>query len=138
MGLDDFMGATSDGPSAAHAGIVLGKLGSRLVVVFGVTGCVLPVLAIMTALGGIESAATLGATLVVLAVATLGASLALTGLVAYALLRVTLASFDRLLRRMPENPRRRRYRPTPKAFSPKPRVRHSSPPVPRSGTVPTP
>ena len=61
----------------SDAEIVLGKLASRLVVVLGVIACVFPVMAIMTALGGISAADTLGATLVIVGVATLGASLAL-------------------------------------------------------------
>ncbi len=58
--------------------IVLGKLASRLIVVAGFIACVLPVLAITAALGGIDAVEALGATLVVIGVATLGASLALT------------------------------------------------------------
>ena len=57
--------------------IVLGKLAARLVPVLGLVGCALPVMAILTLLGGVDPDALLGAFLVTLGVAVLGCSLAL-------------------------------------------------------------
>jgi ABC-type transport system involved in multi-copper enzyme maturation permease subunit len=57
--------------------IVLGKLASRLVPVLGLVACALPLLAILTLLGGVDPDALLGAFLVTIGVAVLGCSLAL-------------------------------------------------------------
>ena len=57
--------------------IVLGKLAARLVPVLWLVGCALPVMAILTLLGGVDPDALLGAFLVTLGVAVLGCSLAL-------------------------------------------------------------
>jgi ABC-type transport system involved in multi-copper enzyme maturation permease subunit len=57
--------------------IVLGKLAARLVPVLGLVGCALPLMAILTLLGGVDPDALLGAFLVTLGVAVLGCSLAL-------------------------------------------------------------
>lgn len=57
--------------------IVLGKLAARLVPVFGLVGCALPVMAILTLLGGVDPDALVGAFLVTLGVAVFGCSLAL-------------------------------------------------------------
>lgn len=57
--------------------IVLGKLAARLVPVLGLVACALPVMAILTLLGGVDPDALLGAFLVTFGVAVLGCSLAL-------------------------------------------------------------
>jgi ABC-type transport system involved in multi-copper enzyme maturation permease subunit len=57
--------------------IVLGKLASRLVPVLGLVACALPLLAILTLLGGVDPDALLGGFLVTIGVAVLGCSLAL-------------------------------------------------------------
>lgn len=57
--------------------IVLGKLASRLVPMVGLVFCGLPVVALMTLLGGIDPVALTGAFLVSLGLALLGCSLAL-------------------------------------------------------------
>ena len=57
--------------------IVLGKLAARLVPVLGLVGCALPVMALLTLLGGVDPDALLGAFLVTLGVAVLGCCLAL-------------------------------------------------------------
>ncbi|MEJ7637192.1 MAG: hypothetical protein WKF75_04170 [Singulisphaera sp.] len=57
--------------------IVMGKLAARLVPVLGLVGCTLPVMAILSLLGGVDPDALLGAFLVTLGVAVLGCSLAL-------------------------------------------------------------
>jgi ABC-type transport system involved in multi-copper enzyme maturation permease subunit len=61
----------------SNAEIVLGKLAARLVPVLGLVGCTLPLLAIMTLLGGVDPNALLGAFLVTLGIGLLGCSLAL-------------------------------------------------------------
>jgi ABC-type transport system involved in multi-copper enzyme maturation permease subunit len=61
----------------SNAEIVLGKLAARLVPVLGLVGCTLPVLAIMTLLGGVDWSALVGAFLVTLGIGFLGSSLAL-------------------------------------------------------------
>jgi ABC-type transport system involved in multi-copper enzyme maturation permease subunit len=58
--------------------IVLGKLGARLLPVFGLIACSWPVMALGTLLGGIDPAALVQALVVVLAVAVLGCTMALT------------------------------------------------------------
>jgi ABC-type transport system involved in multi-copper enzyme maturation permease subunit len=58
--------------------IVLGRLASRLLSTLGVVACGLPVLALTTLLGGVDPVAVAGGTLVVLGVATLSVSMALT------------------------------------------------------------
>lgn len=60
----------------SDAEIVLGKLASRLAPVLGLAACALPILAILTLLGGIVPEALLGGFLVTLGVAVLGCSLA--------------------------------------------------------------
>jgi ABC-type transport system involved in multi-copper enzyme maturation permease subunit len=62
----------------SSAEIILGKLAARLVPVFGLVLCALPVLALCVLLGGIDPGALLGALLVTLGVAVLGCALALT------------------------------------------------------------
>jgi ABC-type transport system involved in multi-copper enzyme maturation permease subunit len=57
--------------------IVLGKLAARLVPVLGLVACALPLLAILTLLGGVDPNALLGGFLVTVGVAILGCSLAL-------------------------------------------------------------
>lgn len=57
--------------------IVLGKLAARLVPVLGLVGGTLPVLAILTLMGGVDPDALLAATAVTLGVAALGCGLAL-------------------------------------------------------------
>jgi ABC-type transport system involved in multi-copper enzyme maturation permease subunit len=57
--------------------IVLGKLAARLVPVIGLIACTLPVMALLTLLGGIDPDALLQATLLILGTALLGSSLAL-------------------------------------------------------------
>lgn len=57
--------------------IVLGKLAARLVPVLGLVACALPLMAIMTLLGGVDPDALFGAFLVTTGVAVLGCSLAL-------------------------------------------------------------
>jgi ABC-type transport system involved in multi-copper enzyme maturation permease subunit len=57
--------------------IVLGKLAARLVPVLFMVGCALPVMALLTFLGGIDLEALLQATVVTVGVAVLGCSLAL-------------------------------------------------------------
>jgi ABC-type transport system involved in multi-copper enzyme maturation permease subunit len=61
----------------SNAEIVLGKLAARLVPVLGLVGCTLPLLAILTLLGGVDPDALLGAFLVTVGVGVLGCSLAL-------------------------------------------------------------
>lgn len=61
----------------SDAEIVLGKLGSRLVPVLGMLACALPVLSLLTLLGGVDPDALVGAFLVTLGVALLGCALAL-------------------------------------------------------------
>jgi ABC-type transport system involved in multi-copper enzyme maturation permease subunit len=56
--------------------IVLGKLASRLVPVLGLVACALPLMAIMTLLGGVDPDALFGGFLVTVGVALLGCSLA--------------------------------------------------------------
>jgi ABC-type transport system involved in multi-copper enzyme maturation permease subunit len=62
----------------SDAEIVLGKLASHLVTVLGVIACGLPVLAILTSLGGVDPASILAGSMVIVAVAVLGVSLSLT------------------------------------------------------------
>ncbi len=57
--------------------IVLGKLAARLVPVLGLLACALPLMAILTLLGGVDPDALVGAFLVTIGVAVLGCSLAL-------------------------------------------------------------
>jgi ABC-type transport system involved in multi-copper enzyme maturation permease subunit len=57
--------------------IVLGKLAARLVPVLGLIGCTLPVMALLTLLGGVDPDALLRAFVVTLSIAVLGCSLAL-------------------------------------------------------------
>src|SRR5262245_21534238 len=57
--------------------IVLGKLAARLVPVLGLAGCTLPVMELLTLLGGVDPDALLGAFAVTLGVAVLGCCLAL-------------------------------------------------------------
>jgi ABC-type transport system involved in multi-copper enzyme maturation permease subunit len=57
--------------------IVLGKLAARLVPVLGLVACALPIMAILTLLGGVDPEALFGAFLVTIGVAVLGCSLAL-------------------------------------------------------------
>ena len=61
----------------SDAEIVLGKLASRLVTVAGVVACGLPVLAIMTALGGVDPMAIVSGSLAIVGMAVLGVSLSL-------------------------------------------------------------
>ncbi len=61
----------------SDAEIVLGRLGSRLIPVFGLVACAVPVAALAGLLGGIEFAALLGLFIVSVALAILGCSLAL-------------------------------------------------------------
>ncbi len=58
--------------------VVLGKLAARLVPVLGLLLCSIPIMFICTLMGGIDPEALAGAFLVMLAVAVLGCSLALT------------------------------------------------------------
>jgi len=58
--------------------IALGRLASRLLSMLGVIACGLPVLALTTLLGGVDPLAIAGGTLVVVGVATLSITLALT------------------------------------------------------------
>ena len=62
----------------SDAEIVLGKLASRLVTILGIVACGLPVLAILTSLGGVDPLAILADSMVIVGVAVLGVSLALT------------------------------------------------------------
>jgi ABC-type transport system involved in multi-copper enzyme maturation permease subunit len=62
----------------SDAEIVLGRLASRLVTVLGVIACGLPVLAILTSLGGVDPVDILTGTMVIVGVAVLGACLSLT------------------------------------------------------------
>jgi hypothetical protein len=62
----------------SDAEIVLGKLASRLVTVLGVVACGLPVLAILTSLGGVDPVETLSGSMVIVGVAVLSVSLPLT------------------------------------------------------------
>src|SRR5262245_10996532 len=62
----------------ADSEIVLGKLAARLIPVFGLILCSLPVLALSSLLGGIDLMALLGAYMVTLGVAVLSCTLALT------------------------------------------------------------
>jgi ABC-type transport system involved in multi-copper enzyme maturation permease subunit len=57
--------------------IVLGKLAARLVPVLGLVACALPLLAILSLLGGVDPDALLGGFLVTIGVAVLGCSIAL-------------------------------------------------------------
>ena len=57
--------------------IVLGKLAARLVPVLGLVACALPLMAILTLLGGVAPDALLGSFLVTIGIAVLGCSLAL-------------------------------------------------------------
>jgi hypothetical protein len=61
----------------SNAEIVLGKLGSRLVPVFGLICCVLPIMALAGLLGGIDPHALFGSFLTAIGCAVLGCSLAL-------------------------------------------------------------
>ena len=56
--------------------IVLGKLAARLVPVLGLVSCALPIMAILTLLGGVDPNALVGAFLVTVGIAVLGSSLA--------------------------------------------------------------
>ncbi|WZO96269.1 ABC transporter permease [Isosphaeraceae bacterium EP7] len=56
--------------------IVLGKLAARLVPVVGLVGCALPLMAILTLMGGVDPEALVGASLVTVGLAVLGCSLA--------------------------------------------------------------
>ncbi|MDG3007738.1 ABC transporter permease [Paludisphaera mucosa] len=60
------------------AEIVLGKLAARLAPVLGLIACAAPVLGLATLLGGVDPALPIGATLVCLACAVFGCTLALT------------------------------------------------------------
>jgi ABC-type transport system involved in multi-copper enzyme maturation permease subunit len=62
----------------SDAEIVLGKLAARLVPVLGLIACTLPVMALMTLLGGVDPVAVTGSFLVLLGMALLGCTLALT------------------------------------------------------------
>jgi ABC-type transport system involved in multi-copper enzyme maturation permease subunit len=62
----------------SDAEIVLGKLGSRLVTILGIVACGLPALAILTSLGGVDPVAIVAGLMVIVAMAVLGVSLALT------------------------------------------------------------
>jgi ABC-type transport system involved in multi-copper enzyme maturation permease subunit len=61
----------------SNAEIVLGKLAARLIPVVGLVACALPLMQILTLLGGVDPDALLGAFLVTVGVALLGSSLAL-------------------------------------------------------------
>jgi len=56
--------------------IVLGKLAARLVPVLGLVACALPLMTILTLLGGVDPDALIGAFLVTVGIAVLGASIA--------------------------------------------------------------
>ena len=56
--------------------VVLGKLAARLVPVLGLLACALPLMAILTLLGGVDPDALVGAFLVSVGIAVLGSSLA--------------------------------------------------------------
>ncbi|WP_406696231.1 hypothetical protein V5E97_35110 [Singulisphaera sp. Ch08] len=56
--------------------IVLGKLAARLVPVLGLVACALPLMAILTLLGGVDPNALVGAFIVTVGIAVLGSSLA--------------------------------------------------------------
>jgi ABC-type transport system involved in multi-copper enzyme maturation permease subunit len=62
----------------SNAEIVLGKLGVRLIPVFGLIACTLPVVALSGLLGGIEPLALLGSFLVAIGCAFVACSLAMT------------------------------------------------------------
>jgi ABC-type transport system involved in multi-copper enzyme maturation permease subunit len=62
----------------SNSEIVLGKLAARLVPVLGLVACALPLLAILTLLGGVAPDALVGAFIVTIGIAILGCSLALT------------------------------------------------------------
>jgi ABC-type transport system involved in multi-copper enzyme maturation permease subunit len=62
----------------SDAEIVLGRLASRLVTVLGVIACSLPVLAILTLLGGFDPVDVLTSTMVIVGVSVLGVCLSLT------------------------------------------------------------
>jgi ABC-type transport system involved in multi-copper enzyme maturation permease subunit len=62
----------------SDAEIVLGKLAARLVPVLGLIACTLPVLALMTLLGGVDPVALTGSFVVLVGMAFLGCALALT------------------------------------------------------------
>jgi ABC-type transport system involved in multi-copper enzyme maturation permease subunit len=62
----------------SDAEIVSGKLASRVVTILGIVACGLPVLAIMTSLGGVDPLTILAGSMVIVGVAVLGVSLALT------------------------------------------------------------
>ena len=57
--------------------IVLGKLAARLMRVLGLVACALPLMAILTLLGGVDPEALLGAFFMTIGIAVLGCSLAL-------------------------------------------------------------
>jgi ABC-type transport system involved in multi-copper enzyme maturation permease subunit len=61
----------------SDAEIVLGKLGARLVPVLSLLACMLPVMELLTLLGGVDPSALLGSFAVALGAAVLGCSLAL-------------------------------------------------------------
>jgi ABC-type transport system involved in multi-copper enzyme maturation permease subunit len=61
----------------ADAEIVLGKLAARLTAAVGFVGCVLPVMALSTLLGGIDPVALIGALMITLALALFGCAVAL-------------------------------------------------------------
>jgi ABC-type transport system involved in multi-copper enzyme maturation permease subunit len=61
----------------SDAEIVLGKLAARLVTVFSVIACGLPVLAILTSLGGADPVAIMAGSMVIAGVAVLGVTLSL-------------------------------------------------------------
>ncbi|HKI19252.1 MAG TPA: ABC transporter permease, partial [Isosphaeraceae bacterium] len=61
----------------SDAEIVLGKLAARLVPVLGLVACTLPMMELLTLLGGVDPDALLGAFVVTLGVALMGCSLAL-------------------------------------------------------------
>ncbi len=62
----------------SDAEIILGRLASRLITVLGVIACGLPVLAILTSLGGVDPVDILTGTAVICGVSVLGVCLALT------------------------------------------------------------
>ncbi len=61
----------------SSAEIVLGKLASRLIPVLGLIACTLPLMLILSVMGGVDPNALLGAFLVTISIAFLGSSLAL-------------------------------------------------------------
>jgi hypothetical protein len=58
--------------------VVLGKLAARLVPVLGLVACALPMMTILTLLGGVDPDALIGAFLITAGIAVLGASIAFT------------------------------------------------------------